>query len=72
MIEYNGANKRYDIDDCEDVYALNAKFANANNIRSIFYLAKEDGTTLNEDDKLADLKLGNGEQLKYTTDPRLR
>lgn len=71
MIEYNGENKRYDIDDCEDIYALYAKFANANNIRHIFSLTK-DGNELNEDDKIADLGLGNGEQLKYTTDPRFR
>ena len=71
MIEYNGANERYDIDDCEDVYALYAKFANKNGIRSIFELTK-DGKPLNEDDKIADAGLGNGEQLKYTNDPRLR
>ncbi|KAK8870649.1 hypothetical protein M9Y10_008536 [Tritrichomonas musculus] len=71
MIEYNGKNERYDIDDCEDVYALYAKFANKNGIRSIFSLTK-DGKPLNEDDKIEAAGLGNGEQLKYTTDPRLR
>lgn len=25
MIEYNGQNERYDLDDCPDVYALQAK-----------------------------------------------
>lgn len=71
MIEYNGKNERYDLDDCPDVYALQAKFANKNNIRSIFSLTK-DGKPLNEDDTIEAAGLGKGEQLKYTTDPRFR
>ena len=71
MIEYNGKNERYDIDDCPDVYALFAKFANHNNIRHVFFLLK-DGQELNEDDTIEKAGLGNGEQLKYATDPRFR
>ena len=71
MIEFNGNNERYDLDGCSTVGDLIAKFANKNKLRCLIVLTK-DGKPLNEEDTVKAAGLGNGEQLKYGTDPRLR